>query len=209
MPIYSQLPVLLGKKWQVWLQARAQANHSLRSCSVCRDGAPKDAVPGGDPRCWGRGTSSPPARVFGARAAGPCDGRGRWNPRLGNYFLLAYSPPPVAGVCLGSATLHQDVLHSRPGWLYHPPAAPSPTMLKYPSCPAQSACGEEGRRGAASPRPTRLLIFPRRPPYQHFVPRRLVKAIGEKSRQEIRGTLVWAAAGSTELCVKLKALQLS
>lgn len=209
MPIYSQLPVLLGKKWQVWLQARAQASHSPRACSVRREGAPVDAAPGGDLQCWGRGIASLLVQVFGMRADSPWDGKGRWNLRLRNYFLIAYSPPPVAGVCLGLVTLHQDVLHSRLGCNYHPPAASGPKMLKYLSCPAQSTPREEGRWGAASHIPTLLLIFPRHPPYQPFIPPSLVKAIGEKSCQEIQGTLVWAAAGSTELCVKLEVLQLS
>lgn len=122
----------------------------------------------------GRGIAPPPAQELGVRAAGPWDGRRRWNPRPGNYFLLAYSPPPVAGVCLGSATLHRDVLHLRLGCNYQPPATPSPKMLKYLSRPAQSTGRKEGRREAASASPTLLLIFPRHPPYQHFVPPSLV-----------------------------------
>lgn len=95
-----------GEKWQVWLPA----SHSPRACSVCREGAPVDAVlEGGDTRAaLGQGLCLPAGA--GGEGCGPSGGVGE-TPVMGNYFLVAYFPPSlppsVAGVCLGSAAPHR------------------------------------------------------------------------------------------------------
>lgn len=156
MPICSQLSVLLEKSGEPGCEP-------VLLPAVCREGAPMGAVPVLEHRwcrCSGLGLL---AHQMG----------GSVKPQAGNYFLLAYSPLPAAGVCLGSIALHQDVLCSRLGCNSIPWLSPAP-------------------KGSNSRKRREMGIYPLQPPssanfslYQHFVPLSLAKAIGKRSRQEI------------------------
>lgn len=116
MPIYSQLSVLLGEK--VASLATSQSASPWLSPRLLR-------LQGRGSWCCAGGRSA----VMGwARA------------RAGELFPR-YSPPPVAGVCLGSVTLHRDVLHSRLGCDSHPPAARDAEIPELPSTGSRGGGG--------------------------------------------------------------------
>lgn len=168
MPIYSQLSVLLwGKSGKsgykpehkpfilclLHLQGRGSSGCCARE--MC------DAGAGASPLCW--------CRRLGwellIRGMGAADETLVWGITSSLHSPLCL----LLGFVL-APSLHWDVLRSCLGCNYHPPAVPSPRMLKHPSSSAWSALREEGRWGSASHHPTLLLIFPRHPPYQPFAP---------------------------------------
>lgn len=144
-----------GKKWHVWLQA----SHSPCACSARREGAPVNAV---------LGQACTAGWQFGLRAAGQWDGVGESS----GWGIISSLHLPLClllGLVLARSRTEMFCIH-----LLASTSCPSPRMLKYLSCPAQRAWREEGRQADASHSPTLLLILPRHPPYQHFVPPSLV-----------------------------------
>lgn len=183
MPICSQLPVLLGKSGKPGYEPEPRGSSS--ACGV-----------------WGRGSCWCSTSIEHHWCK--CSGLGLLAHQIGgcvksqagNCFLSVCFPLPAAGVYLGSGTLHHHVLHSHlvcnPICWLSPAPKGSNTWIREEMriCSLQSPSGAHFSL------------------YQQFLPRSFAKAIGERS-QEIRGTRGWAAAGSTELCARMGALQLS
>lgn len=152
MPIYSQLSVLSGEE-----VARLAPSQSYSPCLLRSQGR-------GSRRCCAGARWQ-----FGLRAAGPWSGGVGETPGWGIISSLCLPLCLLPGLVLAWSHTRMFCIH-----LLASTSCPSPRMLKYLSCPAQRTRREEGRQGDASHSPTPLLILPRHPPYQYFVPLSLV-----------------------------------